>query len=114
MSRHELLLHYQPVIDTRTGAALGAEALLRWQHPRQGLLPPARFIHRAEECGQMQALGRHTLRSACSQLAQWKAAGLRVGHVAVNLSAGEFRHEQLPRLVEQLIADGDLCEINDR
>ncbi|MFO1339782.1 MAG: EAL domain-containing protein [Burkholderiaceae bacterium] len=103
LQRRELQLHYQPVIDTRSGTAVGSEALLRWQHPSQGLLPPARFIHRAEECGQIHALGQHALRSACGQLAQWKAAGLHTGSVAVNLSTGEFRHEQLPRLVAQAL-----------
>ncbi|WP_374568688.1 putative bifunctional diguanylate cyclase/phosphodiesterase [Ideonella sp.] len=108
LTRHELLLHYQPVIDTHTGRAVGAEALLRWQHPSQGLLPPARFFHRAEECGQIHALEQLALRSACEQLAQWKAAGVQAGHMAVNLSAGEFRHEQLPRLLARALQEHHL------
>lgn len=108
LTRREMLMHYQPVIDTHTGHAVGAEALLRWQHPSQGLLPPARFIHRAEECGQIHALGQHALRSACEQLAQWKAAGMQTGSMAVNLSAGEFRHEQLPRLLAGMMHDNHL------
>lgn len=105
LTRHELLLHYQPVIDTHTGHAVGAEALLRWQHPSQGLLPPARFFHRAEECGQIHALEQLALRSACEQLAQWKAAGMQTGSMAVNLSASEFRHEQLPHLLARVMHD---------
>ncbi|HEX5686038.1 MAG TPA: EAL domain-containing protein [Ideonella sp.] len=108
LTRRELLLHYQPVIDTHTGRAVGAEALLRWQHPSQGLLPPARFIHRAEECGQIHALEQHALRSACEQLAQWKAAGLQTGSMAVNLSIGEFRHEHLPGLLARAMQDHHL------
>ncbi|HEV8691740.1 MAG TPA: EAL domain-containing protein [Ideonella sp.] len=103
LARQELQLHYQPVIDTSTGRAVGAEGLMRWQHPQQGLLPPARFIHRAEECGQIHALGQHALTSACEQLAQWKANGLSTGSIAVNLTAGEFRHEQLPCVVARVL-----------
>ena len=105
---HELQLHYQPVIDTTTGQAVGAEALLRWQHPSQGLLAPARFIVRAEEGGQIQAVGRQVVASACQQLARWKAAGLGTGSVAVNLSAAEFRHEQLPQELAKAIAANGL------
>ena len=108
LARKELQLHYQPVIDTSTGRAVGAEALMRWQHPSQGLLPPARFIHRAEECGQIHALGQHALASACEQLAQWKANGLATRSVAVNLSASEFRHEHLPRIVERVVRQHQL------
>lgn len=61
LARRELLLYYQPTIDTATGQAIGAEALLRWQHPNQGLLPPARFIRRAEEGGEIHALADHGL-----------------------------------------------------
>jgi diguanylate cyclase (GGDEF)-like protein len=106
---HELQLHYQPVIDTTTGQAVGAEALLRWQHPSQGLLAPARFIVRAEEGGQIQAMGRQVVATACGQLARWKAAGLGTGSVAVNLSAAEFRHEQLPKELAQAIAANGLA-----
>lgn len=108
LARHEMLLHYQPVFDTHTGQAVGAEALMRWQHPNQGLLPPARFIHRAEECGQIHAIGQHALRSACEQLAQWKAHGVQAGSIAVNLSDGEFRHAQLPRLLADMMQNHHL------
>ncbi len=108
LSRRELLMHFQPVIDTTTGQAVGTEALVRWQHPREGLLPPARFIHRAEECGQIHALGQQSLHAACGQLALWKAAGFHAGSMAVNLSAGEFRHEHLPRLLAHLLDEHQL------
>jgi diguanylate cyclase (GGDEF)-like protein len=108
LSRRELELHYQPVIDTSTGQAVSAEALLRWRHPSEGLLPPARFIHRAEECGQIHALGQLALKSACLQLSTWKAAGLATGSVAVNLSTAEFRHEHLPHVLARVLAESGL------
>lgn len=108
LARRELQLHFQPVIDTRTGRAVGAEALLRWQHPQLGLLAPARFIHRAEACGQIQALCQRALTGACEQLAAWKASGVLDGPMAVNLSTGEFRHEHLPRLAGQLLREYQL------
>lgn len=103
LARREFKLYFQPVIDTRNGRAVGVEALLRWQHPQQGLLPPARFIHRAEACGQAHALCQRALEGACEQLAVWKASGVLDGCMAVNLSTGEFRHEHLPKLVGQLL-----------
>lgn len=108
LARRELQLHFQPVIDTRTGRAVGAEALLRWQHPQLGLLAPARFIHRAEACGHIQALCECALKGACAQLAAWKAGGVLDGPMAVNLSTGEFRHEHLPRLAGQLLREYQL------
>ncbi|WP_374675515.1 putative bifunctional diguanylate cyclase/phosphodiesterase [Ideonella sp.] len=114
LARHALQLHYQPLIDTRVGRAVGAEALLRWQHPQQGVLTPVHFIHRAGAGEQLQAITRHVLHAACAQQARWKAAGLAVGPVAVNVSAAEFRHEQLPASVgralhEHGLVPGDLA-----
>ncbi|MBI5271183.1 MAG: EAL domain-containing protein [Burkholderiales bacterium] len=108
LARHELQLHYQPLLDTRDGRAVGAEALLRWQHPDQGYLAPPHFIHRAGAGEQLQALTRHVLHTACAQQARWKAAGLAVGPVAVNLSAAEFRHDQLPAHVGRAVHEHGL------
>ncbi|MBQ0943258.1 EAL domain-containing protein [Ideonella sp. 4Y16] len=88
----ELQLFFQPVIDTETGQAVGAEALIRWQHPSEGLLPPSRIIHRAEETGALHRLELRTLDQACAQLAAWKRMGLKPGKVSINVSAPEFRH----------------------
>ena len=88
----ELQLFFQPVIDTESGQAVGAEALIRWQHPSEGLLPPSRIIHRAEETGALHRLELRTLDQACAQLAAWKRMGLRPGRVSINVSAPEFRH----------------------
>ncbi len=87
----ELELYYQPVLDLRTGAICGAEALLRWHHPVQGLMLPARFIRLAEESGYIERLGRWVLDEACRQVARWEREGVTPGRVAVNVSARQFR-----------------------
>ncbi len=94
----ELLLHYQPVVDLTTGALVGFEALLRWQHPTRGLVLPAEVIPIAEESGLIVPLGEWVLQEACQQLAQWHALvpGLSM---AVNLSGIQIAH---PAVVERL------------
>ena len=101
VGRGELLLHYQPQIDLRSGALVGAEALIRWQHPQLGLLPPARFIPLAEDCGLIDDLGTWVLEEACHQAGQWLTEGLPELAVAVNLSALQFRN---PNLYETVLA----------
>ncbi|NKF15249.1 EAL domain-containing protein, partial [Rhizobium phaseoli] len=73
MARNEFLLHYQPVVDA-AGHLLGAEALVRWQHPQRAMVSPADFIPLAEQTGLILPLGRQVLALACRQLAQWAAA----------------------------------------
>ncbi|MFZ4288784.1 bifunctional diguanylate cyclase/phosphodiesterase [Variovorax sp. HJSM1_2] len=90
LERNELLLHYQPRIDLRTGRISGAEALVRWQHPELGLLPPNRFISIAEETGLIDALSDWVLKQACRQMRTWLDAGLKLQRVAVNLAARQF------------------------
>ncbi len=87
----DMRLHWQPVIDTRTGQAVSAEALMRWQHPREGLLPPARFLGKVEAAGDMPKLGRQTLDEACAQMARWKASHHSPAQVSVNVSASQLR-----------------------
>ena len=89
--RQEFVLHYQPKINLRSGAIVGVEALVRWQHPERGLLPPDQFIPIAEDCALILPLGRWVLRAACSQVRAWQQAGLPPITVAVNTSAIEFR-----------------------
>ena len=91
----ELVLHYQPQVDAKTGRLVGAEALVRWQHPQRGLLYPSAFIGIAEECGKIADMGAWTMSQACRQLAAWKAKGLQIGVMAVNVSAQEFRDHRL-------------------
>jgi len=90
----ELQLHYQPQVDMRNGALVGAEALMRWRHPRLGPISPVEFLPLAEERGMMAAVGAWVMRQACRQLAQWRAAGLKFpGRLAINVAAEELDNE---------------------
>ena len=86
----QLLLHYQPQVDTRTGTVIGAEALIRWQHPEHGLIPPFKFIPLAEEMGLISEIGKWCLQEACRQLVEIRALGLELQKVSVNVSALQF------------------------
>lgn len=99
LERGELSLHYQPRVAASTLEVVGVEALLRWQHPELGNVPPGRFIPVAEEAGLIRPIGLWVLRHACMQLAQWQALGLRQLDMSVNLSAAQLAD---PALVEQL------------
>jgi diguanylate cyclase (GGDEF)-like protein len=99
VERGELRLHYQPKVDIRTGRVVGAEALLRWQHPELGLVPPDRFIPIAEESGLMAPLGEWALHAACRQAKAWEAAGLPLVRMSVNVSSVQFRSNALLGLV---------------
>ena len=90
--RQEFLLYYQPQADNH-GKMLGAEALMRWQHPQRGLVEPGEFIGAAEACGLIVPLGRWILRTACLQLVRWAAQpNMAHLHLAVNVSARQFKH----------------------
>jgi diguanylate cyclase len=91
LERQEFVLHYQPKINLQTGTIVGVEALIRWQHPEQGLLLPAQFMSIAEDCGLILPIGRLVLREACLQAHAWLQAGLPLISVAVNTSSIEFR-----------------------
>jgi diguanylate cyclase (GGDEF)-like protein/PAS domain S-box-containing protein len=93
LERQELLLYYQPKVNLKTGKLTGAEALLRWVHPKWGLTLPIRFVPIAEESGLIIPIGRWVLQQACQQIKNWEEAGLSLGSVAVNISALEFRHK---------------------
>ena len=92
VDRDQLKLHYQPEIDLPTGEIIGFEALVRWNHPSRGLVPPAEFIALAEETGEIISIGKWVLREACRQAALWRDSLLfdRRFTMAVNLSANEF------------------------
>ncbi|MBK9361961.1 MAG: EAL domain-containing protein [Rubrivivax sp.] len=96
-------LHYQPVIDARDGRIVGAEALVRWQHPRRGLLGPDAFIETAESTGLVRPLGRWVLQAACAQLAAWHAQGLGALQMAVNVSALQLREARFVADVRQML-----------
>jgi diguanylate cyclase (GGDEF)-like protein/PAS domain S-box-containing protein len=93
IERHELLLHYQPKVNLKTGAITSVEALVRWQHPERGLLLPGQFLTVAEDTGMIVAIGEWVLHEACRQTREWLDAGLPAVPVAVNISSLEFRSE---------------------
>jgi diguanylate cyclase (GGDEF)-like protein/PAS domain S-box-containing protein len=86
---------YQPKVDLRTGLIFGAEALIRWQHPEQGMISPLRFIPLAEESGMIVSIGAWVLETACKQSMAWQAAGLAPITISVNVSARQFEENQL-------------------
>jgi diguanylate cyclase (GGDEF)-like protein/PAS domain S-box-containing protein len=105
LERGELLLHYQPQVDVRTGAIVGFEALARWRHPERGLVPPSEFIRTAEETGLINPIGEFVLREACRQARAWHAAGYPELQVSVNCSAHQFRREGMVEAVRRLLAE---------
>jgi Amt family ammonium transporter len=111
LERGELLLHYQPVIDLRDGNVVGSEALLRWDHPDQGLVQPDRFIPVAEESGLIIPIGAWVLCQACTQLRAWEGRprhGPALDTVKVNLSARQVAHPALVDTVERTLVDTGL------
>ncbi|MBK6592858.1 MAG: EAL domain-containing protein [Burkholderiales bacterium] len=102
MSQGKLQLHYQPQVDVRTGAIVGAEALLRWDDPVLGYVSPARFIPVAEATGLILPLSEWVMETACTQMAQWQLAGMPL-RVAVNVSAQQFRQRDLPQKIRTLL-----------
>jgi diguanylate cyclase (GGDEF)-like protein/PAS domain S-box-containing protein len=107
--RGELQLHYQPQVSLQDGRIIGAEALLRWQHPELGTVAPAEFIPIAEANGQILQIGEWVMRSAVHQLKTWMDSGLAPMIIAVNLSAVQFRHPHLPGLVTQILEEAKLA-----
>jgi diguanylate cyclase (GGDEF)-like protein/PAS domain S-box-containing protein len=108
LERNEFVLHYQPRVDVLTGRVVGCEALIRWQHPEQGLLPPADFIPLVEDVGLVIPIGEWAIDVACRQSAAWAAAGLGNVPVAVNLASTHLRERALPALVARAIKDHGL------
>ena len=104
IERNEFRLYYQPQIDSASGAILGVEALLRWQHPDFGLVAPAEFIPLLEETGLIVPVGDWVFRTACEQLCAWHAAGWPTLRMAVNLSPRQFQAAGLAIMVERGLA----------
>jgi diguanylate cyclase (GGDEF)-like protein/PAS domain S-box-containing protein len=104
IERNEFRLVYQPQIDTASGAILGVEALLRWQHPDFGLVAPAEFIPLLEETGHIVAVGEWVFHTACKQLRAWHAAGWPALRMAVNLSPRQFQTAGLAMMIERGLA----------
>jgi len=107
--RNEFVLHYQPRIDLVSGRLIGLEALLRWQHPRFGLLPPARFLPILESSGLIHSAGEWVIATACRQLAAWQRRfELPDLTIAINLSPQQLMHNRLVRTVSQCLSDSAL------
>lgn len=103
LARHEFLLHYQPKLDLRSGRVSGAEALVRWNHPTRGLVPPGVFIGVAEETGIIEAIGNWVIFEACAQHAAWRQAGAHPPRIAVNVSGRQFQRGDLVQIVEDAL-----------
>ncbi|HEX7808000.1 MAG TPA: EAL domain-containing protein, partial [Thermoanaerobaculia bacterium] len=103
LQRDELVVHYQPMVEIATGRVVGAEALLRWMHPHQGLMQPDEFIPIAEETQLIVPLGTWVLRTACTQMKAWHDAGHAWLRVAVNLSPRQFQDRELVSTVEKIL-----------
>lgn len=105
LEREEFVLHYQPQVDLRSGSIVGMESLIRWNHPVNGLVPPAHFIGLAEETGLIVPIGAWVIRTAAYQSVAWKQAGYGNIRVAVNLSAREFAQQELAKFVARILAE---------
>jgi EAL domain-containing protein (putative c-di-GMP-specific phosphodiesterase class I) len=106
IERNELFLHYQPQVDSQSGSVVGAEALLRWDHPDQGLVPPGDFIRLAEDIGYMDVLGDWVLVEALRQVRQLNDAGAKLPRVAINVSVSQFNAHFVQRVGEVLAETG--------
>jgi EAL domain-containing protein (putative c-di-GMP-specific phosphodiesterase class I) len=105
---NEFLLHYQPQVDIVTGQIVGMEALVRWRDPEAGLIPPSSFIPVAEECGLIGPLSEWVLREACRQNKAWQDEGLPPARVSVNLSARQFQHHDIAKVVTKVLEETGL------
>jgi diguanylate cyclase (GGDEF)-like protein/PAS domain S-box-containing protein len=105
LDRREFELFYQPKMNLKTGAVVGAEALIRWRHPDRGLVEPAQFVPIAEDCGLIKPIGRWVVHEACRQAQAWQDAGLPPIPVSVNISAVEFRSRGFLRNIVDILKE---------
>lgn len=103
IERNELILHYQPKINMREKRVIGGEALIRWQHPEFGLVPPSQFIPIAEDSGLITHISNWVLETACQQMRHWQQQGLPALVIAVNVSASQFRQHSFANQVQHLL-----------
>ncbi len=107
-ARNELVVHYQPQVDMADRSLVGVEALVRWQHPERGLVPPGEFIPLAEEIGIIGEIGEWVLAESCRRMAAWQADGLLVPRVAVNLSPLQLERADLAATVRAALDAADI------
>jgi len=103
LEREEFLLHYQPKVNLKSGEITGVEALIRWQQPDRGLVPPSQFVPIAEDCGLIIPIGRWVMREACRQARAWQNEGFPPMPIAVNVSAVEFRDKNFVKGVQTIL-----------
>ncbi len=108
MENNEFSLHYQPIIDASKGGVASAEALIRWRHPRKGLISPVDFIPLAEEIGLILPIGEWVLQQACRDAASWAEIFDQPPRIAVNLSSVQFQREDMPALVKRTLEETKL------
>ena len=109
VNRSELFLDYQPQVDMRTGKIFAVEALVRWNHPKMGLISPAKFIPLAEETGIIVVIGDWVLHTACNQNKAWQDAGLPPINVCVNVSARQFKEKNWVQRVSNALLESGLA-----
>jgi EAL domain-containing protein (putative c-di-GMP-specific phosphodiesterase class I) len=103
LEREQFVVHYQPQLDAKRGEIFGVEALVRWNHPELGLIPPAEFIRQAEETGLIGPIAEWVLEQACLQHRAWREGGLPSIRMAVNLSRDQLRDKHLPRKIREIV-----------
>jgi diguanylate cyclase (GGDEF)-like protein/PAS domain S-box-containing protein len=108
LANEELVVYYQPQVDLHSGRIVGAEALVRWQHPDRGMVPPMQFIPMAEETGLIIPISEWILRTACRQQQAWLAVGLPVGRIGVNLSPRQLTDGDLVGLTRRVLDESGL------
>jgi diguanylate cyclase len=109
LDKKELFLEYQPQMDISTGRITGLEALLRWQHPDLGLVPPDRFIRIAENSGLIVPIGEWVVRTACRQARKWQNEGLPAVSIAVNVSAVQFRQASFCEFIRKVLHEAGIA-----
>lgn len=108
LERNELVLYYQPMVNISTRKIMGLEALIRWNHPDFGMIPPSAFIDLAEQTGLIRPIGQWVLQTACRQNKEWQVLGLPPIRIAVNLSVEQFRDPELISIVARTLGDTGL------
>lgn len=103
IENNELVVYYQPKIDLLTGEPSGMEALVRWAHPKQGIIPPDEFIPVAEETGLIIQLGELVIEKACKQFKSWQDANLPITNISINVSARQFKEQDLVSLLQDIL-----------
>lgn len=108
LERQQFILHYQPLLNLQTGKVVGAEALIRWNHPERGMIPPLDFISLAEETGLIIPMSEWVIHEACRQNAVWQRLGLPPLRVAINMTAKQFKRKGIAKQIKKIIKDSCL------